>query len=401
MSFEQDVINRTTQKLAAMMKVAERDGEEADLQPTWFESFANSAPVSALLDAADDSGLSDFMNTASNAVGSSLGDLANNIIPDNQIADAEKVQQDQDDWLHSQEFRDIRHQNRAEKADVLDRQNRVRNLFANGYQAEPDALEQLKDMLRLKANSAYALNPAGINLSSPDSFLNNIQNSINKTNLSEGYSQLKNRALDSIDDMKNQVSTFGKGLMGYLQDANNVISGNLSNVPSELGSIFRPLAQPMIDRGNSTMDALKDIYDSASRGAANMAYKETPEYRRAQLAARQALLQADADRRSGNKFTRAGKAIQDSYNDAKNQVNNAVSAAKVVVPQMVNDAEKKVKRQYIGAKNSLDQYLTDKSNKARQSFENIQDSLDDAIYKDNAISQGSGNFAKWLFNDED
>ena len=400
MSFEQDVINRTTQKLAAMMKVAERDGEEADLQPTWFESFANSAPVSGMLDFLDQSGFSDAFETGQQALGENLGNLLNDAIPDTDVAAADKLVQDQDDWKQDKEFRAIRQSNRAEKAralDAQDRQNRIRNLVTNGYRPE-GGLQNLADLLGIKSTADYAMNPADVNLSNPESFLSGIRDSMNRTDLSEGYSQLKRRGLDSISDIRNQVSTRGQDLLDRLKDADDVVSSNIQNIPGAFQSIFNPLVQPITNNFEIADNAVKDIYDSMARGAERMS---TPEYKRRQLAERQALLQAEADRRSGNKFTRAGKAIEDTYNSTRNDINNAISAAKVIVPQALDDAGKKVKRQYVGAKNSIDQYMNDKANKARQTFENTQDALDKAFYNDNAISQGASNIGNWFFNNED
>lgn len=353
MSFEQDVINRTNYKLVTMIKMAEKDGEEADLQPTWFESLANSAPVSGMLDFLDQSGFSDTVETGQQALGENLGNILNSIIPDSNVAAADTLAQDWDDWKHDKDFRAIRQSNRAEKARILDaqdRQNRIQNLLTNGYRPE-GGLQDLADLLGLKSTADYAMNPADINLDNPQSFLSGIRDSMHKVDLSEGYSQLKRLGLDALADIKNQSYNIGQGLLGYLRDADSVLS--------------------------------------------------SPEYKRRQLEERQALLQAEADRRSGNKFTRAGKAIEDTYNNTKKNINNAISAAKVIAPQVLNDAGKKVKRQYVGAKNSIDQYMNDKANKARQTFENTQDALDNAFYNENAISQGASNLGNWFFNNDD
>ena len=221
---------------------------------------------------------------------------------------------------------------------------------------------------------------------------------MSKTDSSEGYSQLKRQGLDALANIKNQVSDIGQGLLDYLRDADSVVSNNIQNIPGALQSAFNPLVQSFTDTYDTADNVVKNIYDSMARGAERMS---TPEYKRRQLAERQALLQAEADRRSGNKLTRAGKAIEDTYNSTKNDINNTISAAKAIVPQVFNDAGKKVKRQYVGAKNSIDQYMNDKANKARQTFENTQDALDNAFYNENAISQGAGNFGNWFFNNED
>ena len=172
MSFEQDVINRTNYKLATMIKMAEKDGEEADLQPTWFESLANSAPVSGMLDFLDQSGFSDAAETGQQSLGENLGNILNNIIPDSNVAAADRLAQDQDDWKQDKDFRTVRQSNRAEKARILDaqdRQNRVQNLLTNGYRPE-GGLQDLAGLLGLRSTADYAMNPSDINLSNPQSF---------------------------------------------------------------------------------------------------------------------------------------------------------------------------------------------------------------------------------------
>ena len=87
--FAQDVFNRTNQKLASLIKVAaEDDGGEMqgvtkawtqDIpETTWFENLANSAPVSALLDAAEATGVdrwADSMNEFAGNIGDWVGEL--------------------------------------------------------------------------------------------------------------------------------------------------------------------------------------------------------------------------------------------------------------------------------------------------------------------------------------
>ena len=95
MSFEQDVINRTTQKLASLCKTAEDDGGEMQgatkawtqnvPETSWFENLANSAPVSNLLDFAEATGVdrwADSMNEFAGNIGTSLGNLVGSMSND-------------------------------------------------------------------------------------------------------------------------------------------------------------------------------------------------------------------------------------------------------------------------------------------------------------------------------
>lgn len=92
MSFEQDVINRATQKLAGLFKTAEDDGGEMqgatkawtqDVPETsWFENLANSAPVSKLLDLAEATGVDRWADTANDFagnIGTGLGNIVNSL----------------------------------------------------------------------------------------------------------------------------------------------------------------------------------------------------------------------------------------------------------------------------------------------------------------------------------
>ena len=113
MSFEQDVINRTTQKLAALVKRANELDGSAEAIPTpgtedansvsfnpeknygplkadtmdvpetsWFENLANSAPVSKLLDLAEATGVDRWADTANDFagnIGTGLGNIVNSL----------------------------------------------------------------------------------------------------------------------------------------------------------------------------------------------------------------------------------------------------------------------------------------------------------------------------------